>query len=112
MTLSVACRNNSSPASNSTPTNNTTLTNNTTPPNNPTPTNGTLATGIPDAASIIALALELEFKSGINPTGAGDWDGAINGVDGKPIKAHLLRMYTFLCVPYRMLQAWVNKLSR
>jgi hypothetical protein len=39
-----------------------------------------------DAATIRGLAPELGFQSGINPTGTGDCDGAVNGADGKPIK--------------------------
>jgi len=40
----------------------------------------------PDAATIESLAPPLGFKSGVNPTGTGDCDGAVNGADGKPIK--------------------------
>ncbi|EIN06908.1 hypothetical protein PUNSTDRAFT_72754 [Punctularia strigosozonata HHB-11173 SS5] len=32
------------------------------------------------------LAPDLGFSSGVNPTGTGDCDGAVNGADGKPIK--------------------------
>jgi len=35
---------------------------------------------------IAALAPALGFQSGVNPTGTGDCDGAVNGPDGKPIK--------------------------
>ena len=37
-------------------------------------------------ATIESLAPPLGFKSGVNPTGTGDCDGAIDGADGKPIK--------------------------
>lgn len=62
-----------------------------TPPVNNTPVdtppvNDTPANGIPDPATITRLAPELGFESGVNPTGTGDCDGAINGADGKPIK--------------------------
>lgn len=43
-------------------------------------------TGAPDATTITQLAPPLGFQSGINPTGTGDCDGAIDGADGKPIK--------------------------
>ncbi|KDQ31359.1 hypothetical protein PLEOSDRAFT_1088737, partial [Pleurotus ostreatus PC15] len=33
-----------------------------------------------------ALVPDLGFQSGLNPTGTGDCDGAVNGADGKPIK--------------------------
>ena len=39
-----------------------------------------------DAATIRSLAPSLGFQSGVNPTGSGDCDGAVNGADGKPIK--------------------------
>jgi len=39
-----------------------------------------------DASTIQGLAPELGFNSGVNPTGTGDCDGAVNGPDGKPIK--------------------------
>ena len=42
--------------------------------------------GVPDAETITNLAPDLGFTSGVNPTGTGDCDGAINGADGKPIK--------------------------
>lgn len=51
-----------------------------------TPVNTTPANGSPDSATITRLAPELGFESGVNPTGTGDCDGAINGADGKPIK--------------------------
>ncbi|TFY70503.1 hypothetical protein EVG20_g2493 [Dentipellis fragilis] len=35
---------------------------------------------------VAALAPPLGFQSGVNPTGTGDCDGAVNGADGKPIK--------------------------
>jgi hypothetical protein len=63
---------------NNTPVNNTLV--------NDTPVNNTSTSGIPDDATITRLAPELGFKSGVNPTGTGDCDGAINGADGKPIK--------------------------
>ena len=43
-------------------------------------------TAVPDAATITQLAPPLGFQSGVNPTGTGDCDGAIDGADGKPIK--------------------------
>jgi len=42
--------------------------------------------GALDAATIQSLAPVLGFQSGVNPTGTGDCDGAVNGADGKPIK--------------------------
>jgi len=39
-----------------------------------------------DAATIRSLAPELGFESGLNPTGSGNCDGAVNGTDGQPIK--------------------------
>ena len=42
--------------------------------------------GAPDPATITQLAPPLGFQSGVNPTGTGDCDGAIDGADGKPIK--------------------------
>ena len=42
--------------------------------------------GVPDAATITQLAPDLGFTAGLNPTGSGDCDGAVNGADGKPIK--------------------------
>jgi len=33
-----------------------------------------------------ALTPQFGFQSGVNPTGTGDCDGAVNGADGKPIK--------------------------
>lgn len=65
--------NNTPPASNNPPAN--------TPPSDNTPANGPL-----DTATITRLAPSLGFQSGINPTGTGDCDGAVNGADGKPIK--------------------------
>ncbi|KZS93791.1 hypothetical protein SISNIDRAFT_506319 [Sistotremastrum niveocremeum HHB9708] len=41
--------------------------------------------GIPNSL-IASLAPPLGFHSGVNPTGTGDCDGAVNGSDGKPIK--------------------------
>ena len=72
------------PSSN-TPTNNTTPAKDT-PANNTTPVPDTPANGTLDATTITRLAPELGFKSGVNPTGSGDCDGAVNGTDGKPIK--------------------------
>ena len=43
-------------------------------------------TGVLDAATIRSLAPTLGFQSGINPTGTGDCNGAVNGADGEPIK--------------------------
>ncbi|EJC98492.1 uncharacterized protein FOMMEDRAFT_96837 [Fomitiporia mediterranea MF3/22] len=37
-------------------------------------------------AQIDSLAPDLGFQAGVNPTGTGDCDGAVNGADGKPIK--------------------------
>lgn len=42
--------------------------------------------GVPDAATITQLAPDLNFTAGLNPTGSGDCDGAVNGADGKPVK--------------------------
>lgn len=86
---------NNPPAAGNPPANNTTPANNSNPTNsppanstpaNPTPANNTPPSGTPDAATITRLAPELGFHSGVNPTGTGDCDGAINGADGKPIK--------------------------
>ena len=79
---------NDTPANNTTPADppaNNTATGNT-PANDTTPATDIPAGGTPDAATITRLAPELGFKSGINPTGTGDCDGAIDGADGKPIK--------------------------
>ncbi|EPQ54796.1 hypothetical protein GLOTRDRAFT_11410, partial [Gloeophyllum trabeum ATCC 11539] len=38
------------------------------------------------ATDVASLAPALGFQSGVNPTGTGDCDGAVNGADGKPIK--------------------------
>jgi len=63
----------------------TTTTSGTTP--SPTPSNsGNNTSGGLDAATIQSLAPALGFQSGVNPTGTGDCDGAVNGADGKPIK--------------------------
>ena len=43
-------------------------------------------TGVLDAAAITRLAPPLGFAAGLNPTGSGDCDGAVDGPDGKPIK--------------------------
>ena len=51
----------------------------------PAPSNGNNSGGL-DAATIENLAPELGFQSGLNPTGSGDCDGAVNGADGQPIK--------------------------
>ena len=37
-------------------------------------------------AQIDALTPQFGFQSGVNPTGTGDCDGAVDGSDGKPIK--------------------------
>jgi len=42
--------------------------------------------GVPDTATITRLAPDLGFTAGLNSTGSGDCDGAVNGADGKPIK--------------------------
>ena len=44
----------------------------------PVPTNNAAA-GSPSADQIAALAPPLGFQSGLNPTGTGDCDGAVNG---------------------------------
>jgi hypothetical protein len=44
------------------------------------------AAGAPSAAQISQLAPDLGFQSGVNPTGTGDCDGAVNGANGQPIK--------------------------
>ena len=54
-------------------------------PSEPANANGYNSGGI-DAATIRSLAPEMGFQSGLNPTGSGDCDGAVNGADGKPIK--------------------------
>ena len=71
------------PANNTIPVNNTPAKNTSV---NTTPINNTQASGVLDAATITQLAPPLGFESGVNPTGTGDCDGAINGTDGKPIK--------------------------
>jgi hypothetical protein len=76
----------STPPVNTPPANNTQV--DVTPVNN-TPANNAVVndtSGTPDAATITQLAPPLGFQSGVNPTGTGDCDGAINGADGKPIK--------------------------
>ncbi|KAI0035225.1 hypothetical protein K488DRAFT_43823 [Vararia minispora EC-137] len=40
----------------------------------------------PPPSPISQLAPNLGFSAGLNPTGTGDCDGAVNGADGKPIK--------------------------
>jgi hypothetical protein len=40
----------------------------------------------PDPATVARLAPALGFRSGVNPTGTGDCDGAVKGPDGKAIK--------------------------
>lgn len=52
----------------------------------PAPTPSSPANVNVDIATIQRLAPELGFKSGLNPTGTGDCDGAVNGADGKPVK--------------------------
>lgn len=42
--------------------------------------------GAPDVATITRLAPPLGFNAGLNPTGTGDCDGAVNDASGKPIK--------------------------
>ena len=54
-------------------------------PSTPADVNGNNGEGL-DAVTIRSLAPELGFKSGVNPTGSGDCDGAVNGADGQPIK--------------------------
>ena len=54
-------------------------------PSNPANQNGDNSGGT-DASTIRSLAPELGFESGVNPTGTGDCDGAVNGPDGRPIK--------------------------
>ena len=49
------------------------------------PANGNTG-GALDDATIRSLAPALGFQSGVNPTGTGDCDGAVNGADGKPVK--------------------------
>jgi len=44
------------------------------------------ATAAPDAATITSLAPPLGFKAGLNPTGTGDCDGAVDDANGQPIK--------------------------
>lgn len=40
----------------------------------------------PAGGSVRALAPEFGHAAGVNPTGTGDCDGAVNGPDGRPIK--------------------------
>lgn len=47
---------------------------------------GSASTGSASEAQIAQLAPDLGFSAGVNPTGTGDCDGAVNGADGKPIK--------------------------
>jgi hypothetical protein len=54
-------------------------------PSNPVNVNANNG-GSLDDATIRSLAPELGFQSGVNPTGTGDCDGAVDGADGKPIK--------------------------
>ena len=54
-------------------------------PSTPVKVNENISASL-DAATIKSLAPELGFQSGVNPTGTGDCDGAVNGADGKPIK--------------------------
>lgn len=56
------------------------------PPASSPASSGALAGGVPSAAQIAALAPPLGFHSGVNPTGTGDCDGAVNGANGQPIK--------------------------
>ncbi|KAI0698454.1 hypothetical protein BC835DRAFT_653136 [Cytidiella melzeri] len=44
------------------------------------------AAGTPSAAQVAALAPDLGFSAGVNPTGTGDCDGAVKGANGQPIK--------------------------
>jgi hypothetical protein len=44
------------------------------------------AAGAPSAAQVAQLAPDLGFQAGVNPTGTGDCDGAVNGANGQPIK--------------------------
>jgi len=54
-------------------------------PSRPADTDGRTSGGL-DADTIRSLAPELGFNSGVNPTGNGDCDGAVDGADGRPIK--------------------------
>jgi len=40
----------------------------------------------PDAGAITSLAPAIGFQAGLNPTGTGDCDGAVDGANGQPIK--------------------------
>jgi len=53
---------------------------------NAAPAPAASSSGSPSDADIARLAPNLGFHSGVNPTGTGDCDGAVNGADGKPIK--------------------------
>ncbi|KAH7104657.1 hypothetical protein BKA62DRAFT_472175 [Auriculariales sp. MPI-PUGE-AT-0066] len=44
------------------------------------------STGLPSDALVASLAPELGWQAGVNPTGTGNCDGAVNGADGKPIQ--------------------------
>jgi len=54
-------------------------------PNEPADVEGNSGEAL-DASTIERLAPELGFESGVNPTGTGDCDGAVNGANGQPIK--------------------------
>jgi len=56
-----------------------------TTPSNPANPQGNTS-GDLNADTIKSLAPDLGFQSGVNPTGTGDCDGAVNGPDGRPIK--------------------------
>ena len=52
----------------------------------PAPTTPANVGGALSLAQIDALTPDLGHQAGVNPTGTGDCDGAVNGADGKPIK--------------------------
>jgi len=52
----------------------------------PAPPANNAASGTPSQSQIAQLAPPLGFQSGVNPTGTGDCDGAVNGANGQPIK--------------------------
>ncbi|KAI0265539.1 hypothetical protein BC834DRAFT_924199 [Gloeopeniophorella convolvens] len=56
------------------------------PPAAPAAPAPSAASGTPTPAQITALAPQLGFSAGKNPTGTGDCDGAVNGANGQPIK--------------------------
>lgn len=52
----------------------------------PAPADNSASSGALTLDQVSALAPPLGFQSGVNPTGTGDCDGAVNGANGQPIK--------------------------